>query len=150
MSSAFCAALYNRKVPIFYTTLLQGKKQFFTHPLQSLGKTILCVWFSIELLMVYETIATVIQHAHVVIAEELKDEGFKHTLVWKDSDLYLLSYLELYNNCEERCSNPQYHSSVELTLPQSGIKEPEEIPLWFIHLHESRKSYILIVPVAVY
>lgn len=79
--------------------------------------------------MVYETIATVIQHAHVVIAEELKDEGFKHTLVWKDSDLYLLSYLELYNNCEERCSNPQYHSSVELTLPQSGIKEPEEIPL---------------------
>lgn len=41
-----------------------------------------------------------------MIADELKDEGFKHTLVWKYSDFSLLSYLELYHNCEEGCSNP--------------------------------------------
>lgn len=67
-----------------------------------------------------------------MIVEELKDEGFKHTLVWKGSDLYLLlfkSYFELYNNCEEGCSKPQYQLLVELALPQSGIKEPGEIPL---------------------
>lgn len=35
MSSAFCNAVYNGKIPMFCITLLYGKKQFFTYPLQS-------------------------------------------------------------------------------------------------------------------
>lgn len=34
----------------------------------------------------------IVQLAWYVIVEDLKDEGFKHTLVWKDSDLYLLHF----------------------------------------------------------
>lgn len=34
----------------------------------------------------------IVQLAWYVIVEDLKDEGFKHTLVWKDSDLYLLLF----------------------------------------------------------
>lgn len=49
----------------------------------------------------------------MVIAEEVEDPGFKHTLFCKDSGLFLLylRYFKLYNNHEEGCSNPQYHSS---------------------------------------
>lgn len=79
ISFAFSITVYNRKVPMFYTTLLEGMMQFFTCSLQLLKKKVLCLWWGIESFMLYKIVtaaAVRLDHYQMDIWNPFISEGW--------------------------------------------------------------------------